>query len=211
MINVVIIDDDPLVSGSLKIILESKDDSQEEIVVKETFSSGREIVSYISEGNDADILLMDIRMDDINGLEATEKILSIKQDIKIIFLTTFLDDEYISKALSVGAYGYVLKQDCASLPQTVRAVSAGQKVYGSKIVDKLPDILNQKTAFDYASRDISERELDVIKLVADGLSNKEIADRLFLGEGTVRNIVSTALSKLELRDRTQLAIFYLTH
>lgn len=208
--NVVIVDDDPLVAGSLKIILEKEQSADETIVVGATLSSGREAIEYIN-GSHPDVMLMDIRMDDVNGLEAAEKILEVAPEVKIIFLTTFLDDEYISKALTLGVAGYVLKQDCASLPQSVRAVYAGQKVYGSKIVDKLPDMLNRSGRYDYGKFDITDKELEVIKLVADGLSNKEIADKLFFSEGTVRNIVSTVLNKLELRDRTQLAIFYLTH
>lgn len=201
---IVIVDDDPLVAGSLKIILEQ----DEEFQVVDTLSSGKEIVAYVQDGKRPDLILMDIRMDEMNGLDAAETILKINETIKIIFLTTFLDDEYISKALSVGASGYILKQDCASLPSAVRAVAAGQRVYGSKIVDKLPDLLNRSKTFDFAEYDITEREQEIIKLVAEGLSNKEIADQLAFGEGTVRNMVSTILSKLELRDRTQLAIFY---
>lgn len=208
--NILIVDDDPLVSGSLKIILEN-DKNGEALAVLDTVNSGREAVEYVREKNLPDVILMDIRMDDMNGLDAAEKILIINDKVKIIFLTTFLDDEYISRALTVGASGYVLKQDCASLPQAVRAVAAGQKVYGSRIVEKLPDMLNRSSAYDYSSYDITDREMEIIELVADGLSNKEIADKLFLGEGTVRNTVSIVLSKLDLRDRTQLAIFYLTH
>ena len=201
---IVIVDDDNLVSTSLQIILEQ--DAEVEVI--KILNSGKEAITWVEQKNDADLMLLDIRMDDVNGLEAAEKILQINPKLKIIFLTTFLDDEYISKALSVGTFGYILKQDCASLPAAVRAVVAGQKVYGSKIVDKLPDMLNRTKQFDFAAYEITEREQDVIRLVADGLSNKEIAEQLFLGEGTVRNMVSTILSKLELRDRTQLAIFY---
>lgn len=202
--NIILVDDDPLVSASLKIILEQ----DENIAVSDIFNSGRQIFEYIESGKSADVILMDIRMDDMNGLEAAEKILAVDKTVKIIFLTTFLDDEYISKALSVGASGYILKQDCASIAAAVNAAYSGQIVYGSKIVEKLPDLLNRNKAFDFESYDITVREQEVIKLVADGLSNKEIADKLFLGEGTVRNMVSSILNKLELRDRTQLAIFY---
>lgn len=202
--NIILVDDDPLVSMSLKIILEQDSD----ISVTDTFTSGKQILDYIINGGPADVILMDIRMEDMNGIEATEEILKINKNIKIIFLTTFLDDEYISKALGIGASGYILKQDCSSIVSAVHAVYAGQVVYGSKIVEKLPDLLNRNSSFDFSRYDISEREQEVIKYVADGLSNKEIADKLFLGEGTIRNMVSTILSKLELRDRTQLAIFY---
>lgn len=201
---IILVDDDPLVSMSLKIILEQDSD----INVINTYTSGRKILDEIRNGIDVDIIFMDIRMDDMNGLEATEEILKITKRVKIIFLTTFLDDEYISKALSVGASGYILKQDCSSIVSAVHAVMDGQVVYGSKIVEKLPDLLNRSSSFNYDEYNITEREQEIIKYVADGLSNKEIADKLFLGEGTIRNMVSTILSKLELRDRTQLAIFY---
>lgn len=218
--NIVIVDDDPLVAASLKIILEKNGEGEDPLMVQETFGSGREIIEYCEKNlannmadssNRVDVILMDIRMDDINGIEAAEKLLGLVPDTKIIFLTTFLDDEYISKALTIGVSGYILKQECASLPEAVRAAFKGQKVYGSKIVEKLPDMLNRTEKFDYSKYDISDKELEVIKYVAEGLSNKEIAEKLFFSEGTVRNIVSTVLSKLELRDRTQLAIFYLTH
>ena len=160
-----------------------------------------------------DLLLMDIRMADMNGLEAAEEILGKHKDAVILFLTTFSDDEYIVKALKLGVRGYLLKQDYKSLPVALHAAMDGQSVFGGAIVDKLPALMNtasqESSEFDYESKDITEKEYEVIQLVAEGYSNKEIAQKLFLSEGTVRNYLSTILEKLELRDRTQLAIFYL--
>ena len=204
--NVMIIDDDPLVSMSLKIILET-DKSGDPITVLATGTSGREAVELYSE-HKPDVLLMDIRMEDMNGLEAGEKIISDHPDAKILLLTTFLDDEYINKALKLGVKGYVLKQDCKGLPSTVRAIYEGQTVFGGKVVEKLPDIMNRKEKFDYEAHGITDKEKQMIELVADGLSNKEIASKMFLGEGTVRNMMSSVLDKLGLRDRTQLACYY---
>lgn len=204
---IMIVDDDPLVSGALKVILEQNTDDGDKIVVSEVCTSGRLAVEKCRTEK-YDVIVMDIRMDDMNGLEAAEAILADNPVAKIIFLTTFLDDEYINKALKVGARGYILKQDCGSLPQVVRSVYGGQIVFAGKVVEKLPDIMNRRESFDYSKYDIGEKEQEVIKYVADGLSNKEIAEKMFLGEGTVRNMVSTILSKLELRDRTQLACFY---
>ena len=203
---IVIVDDDPLVSMSLKIILEA-DKNGEDLVVAATGTSGREAVALYEE-HKPDILLLDIRMDDMNGLDAAEQIISSHHDAKILLLTTFLDDEYINRALKVGVKGYVLKQDCKGLPSAVRAISDGQTVFGGKIVEKLPDIMNRKEKFDYEAHGLSDKERRLIELVADGLSNKEIAEKMFLGEGTVRNMMSTVLDKLDLRDRTQLACFY---
>lgn len=204
--NVMIIDDDPLVSMSLKIILET-DKSGDPITVLATGTSGREAVELYAE-HKPDVLLMDIRMEDMNGLEAGEKIISDHPDAKILLLTTFLDDEYINKALKLGVKGYVLKQDCKGLPSTVRAIYEGQTVFGGKVVEKLPDIMNRKEKFDYEAHGITDKEKQMIELVADGLSNKEIASKMFLGEGTVRNMMSSVLDKLGLRDRTQLACYY---
>ncbi len=203
MIRVLIVDDDPLVSESLKIILDSEDD----IEVVAALSSGAEAVDCASREK-PDVTVMDIRMDGMNGLTAAERILANDPGAKIIFLTTFLDDEYINRALKLGARGYIIKQDAAALATGVRAVNDGQSVFGGKIVDRLPDLLNRKEKFDYEEFGITDKERQLIELVADGLSNKEIAEKMFLSDGTVRNLMSSVLAKLDLRDRTQLACFY---
>ena len=203
MISVMIVDDDPFVSGSLKIIL----DNEPDIEVKAVAGSGEEAVK-LAPSVAPDVIVMDIRMEGMNGTEAAQMIIENGSSAAILFLTTFLDDEYINKALKIGAKGYIIKQDCGSLPSSVRAVASGQAVFGGKVVEKLPDLLNRKERFDPSEFDITPKELEVIKFVADGLSNKEIAEKMFLGEGTVRNMVSSILTKLDLRDRTQLACFY---
>lgn len=159
-----------------------------------------------------EVLLMDIRMDEMTGLEAAEVILKQHSDAKILFLTTFLDDEYIVKSLMLGAKGYILKQDFESLLPSLKAVAKGQNVFGNEIITRLPDFLApaSRSQYDYSARGITGKELEIIELVAGGLSNREIAGQLYLSEGTVRNYLSSILEKLELRDRTQLAVFYLT-
>ncbi len=206
MIKIFIVDDDPLVSGALKVILENDADG-EKIEVQDQASNGEAAVAG-ALGNNYDVILMDIRMDGMDGLEAASRILADKPDTKIIFLTTFLDDEYINKALSVGAKGYILKQDCEGIATCVRAVMDGKTVFAGKVVEKLPELLNRKERFDYSEFDIGAKEQEMIELVAEGLSNKEIASKMYLSEGTVRNMMSSVLSKLDLRDRTQLACFY---
>lgn len=204
--NIIIVDDDCLVSGALKTILEIN----EEISVTAIGSDGKEAVTLYREYR-PDVLLMDIRMKEMNGLDASEQILREFPDAKILLLTTFSDDEYIIKALKLGAKGYLLKQDYTSILPALHAVHSGQTVFGNEIVSKLPDLIQSAKSFDYGSREISERELEIIRLIADGLSNKEIAAQLFLSEGTVRNYLSSILDKLELRDRTQVAVFYYQH
>ena len=203
---VIVIDDDRLVSVSLRTILEA----DPEIEVVALGNSGGEAVVLYNEYK-PDILLMDIRMDGMTGLEAGELILAEDRDARILYLTTFLDDEYIIKALKLGAKGYLLKQDYQNIVPAIRAVYSGQTVFGDAIVSKIPSLLQRPPAFDYASYDINDRELEIIRLIADGLSNKEIASALYLSEGTVRNYLSSILDKLELRDRTQVAVFYYQH
>lgn len=158
-----------------------------------------------------DILLMDIRMKNMSGLEAATVILQEFPQANILLLTTFSDDEYIIKALRLGARGYLLKQDYASILPALRAVFSGQTVFGTEIVSRIPELLQSSTAFDYSTYGINERELEIIERIANGYSNKEIASELFLSEGTVRNYLSSILDKLSLRDRTQVAVFYYQH
>lgn len=203
-INILLIDDDKLVCSSLTIIL----NSQPNFNVIGSGNNGLEAIS-LYKSLKPDILLMDIRMEEMSGLAAGEVILKEFPDARILYLTTFLDDEYIIKALNIGAKGYMLKQDFDSIVPALHAVQLGQNVYGNEIVSKLPTLLNQ--SFDsaiYNTHGITEKELDIIKLIAEGKSNKEMAQDLFLSEGTIRNYISTILEKLQLRDRTQIAIFY---
>lgn len=199
----VVVDDDKLIVVSLKMILEA--DSG--ITVTAVGYSGKEAVA-LYEQEKPDVLLMDIRMEGMSGLEAAEIILQKEPEAKILFLTTFSDDEYIIKALNMGVKGYILKQDFEGIVPALKAVYGGQSVFGNAIVDKIPVLLNTSGKPDYSDYQISEKEQAIIEEVALGLSNREIAQKLFLSEGTVRNYVSVILEKLELRDRTQLAVFY---
>ena len=203
---IVIVDDDCLVTEALKTILQINGDV--------------EVIATGIDGEDAcrlyrqycpDVLLMDIRMKGMNGLEASEHILQECPEAKILLLTTFLDDEYIVRALRLGAKGYLLKQDYGSILPALRAVYCGQTVFGTEIVSRIPDLLQGEKKFDYGKYDINEREFEMIELIANGYSNKEIAAELFLSEGTVRNYLSMILEKLQLRDRTQVAVFYYQH
>ena len=203
---IVIADDDMLVSGALRTILEKDQD----IEVQGIASNGKEAIELYRK-YEPDVLLMDIRMSPMSGLEASEEILKEKPEAKILLLTTFSDDEYIVKALKCGVKGYLLKQDYASILPALRAVCSGQTVFGVEIVSKIPDLIRNEDGFDYAAHGINEREKEIIRLIAGGNSNKEIAAELYLSEGTVRNYLSSILDKLQLRDRTQVAVFYYQH
>jgi len=204
--NIVIIDDDKLVAVSLKTILESTGS----VKVLAMGSCGEEAIELYSLLK-PDVLLMDIRMNGMSGIEAGEKILAGYPDARILYLTTFSDDEYIIKAVLMGAKGYILKQDFESICPALETVMNGQTVFGSDVASKLPELLTNPSGFDFDHYGIVEKEQEIIEQVAKGLSNKEIASLLYLSEGTVRNYISTILEKLSLRDRTQLAIFYYTN
>ena len=200
---VLIVDDDNLVAVSLKTILSS----DSEIEVTGIGNDGSDAVRLYEEQK-PDVLLMDIRMSGMSGLDAGAEILAKHNDARILYLTTFNDDEYIIKAISIGAKGYIIKQDFESIIPAVKSVYKGQSVFGNAITEKLPGIINKKKTFDYESFGITSQEKEIIEEIANGLSNKEIADKLCLSEGTVRNYLSNILRKLDLRDRTNLAIFY---
>lgn len=201
---ILIVDDDALVCSSLKTILEAKN-----IQVDAIGNSGEEAIALYRQYQ-SDVLLMDIRMEKMNGVEASEAILKEFPQARILFLTTFSDDEYIVKALKLGVKGYILKQNFDSIVSALEAVYANQNVFNTEIIEKLPDLLNNR---DTAKEqyDLNDREQQFISLVANGLNNKEIAETLFLSEGTVRNYLSNLLDKLGFRDRTQLAIFFYQH
>lgn len=202
--NLIVIDDDIVVTTSLKTIIQAAGDFS----VIATGNNGNDAITLYKEYK-PDVVLLDIRMEPKNGLEAAKEILEFDSNAKILFLTTFQDDEYIIKALHLGVKGYLLKQDFESIVPAITAVYSGQTVFGSEIVSKIPRLITseneKKTSADTP---LTEKEYEIVEEVAKGLSNKEIAESLFLSEGTVRNYLSKILEKLELRDRTQLAIYY---
>jgi DNA-binding NarL/FixJ family response regulator len=203
-LKVLVVDDDKLVANSLKTILETDAD----IEVVGTLNSGEQAVEQYAKLL-PDVVLMDIRMQGMTGLEAAQHILANYPEARILFLTTFSDNEYIARALKIGVKGYLLKQNFESIVPSVKTVFAGQRVFGDEIVTKMPNIRGSADSFE--SFGLSDREVELLTQIADGLSNREIAQKLYLSEGTVRNYVSTMLDKLNLRDRTQLAIFYYKH
>ncbi|NLC84439.1 MAG: response regulator transcription factor [Ruminococcaceae bacterium] len=205
-LRIVLVDDDRLITTSLKIIIEA----DPELQVIATATDGASALG-LYQIHQPDLILLDIRMPEMSGLEAGKQILAADPEARILYLTTFADDEYIAETLRIGARGYILKQQFESLVPAIKAIQAGQSVFGEEISSRIPSLLSTDLPTDLTEFDIKPKEMDIISLVADGLNNREIATKLHLGEGTVRNSISQILEKLELRDRTQLAIFYHKH
>ena len=200
---IIILDDDSIVLMSLKMIVEAAG-----ITVAATGTSGTEL-EELYFAHKPDVVLSDIRMEGMDGITAAEGLLKKEPAAKILFLTTFSDEEYITNALKCGAKGYILKQDYEGIVPAVMAVNLGHSVFGGEVVNKMPAVTEKSDINEKLEKaGITSKEYEVIKLVAEGMSNKEIAAELFLGEGTVRNYLSSILDKLDLRDRTQLVVYY---
>lgn len=200
----IIADDDRLVLNSLKTILESDKSN----TVLACCPDGEKAVEAYRK-HLPDVALLDIRMENKDGLKAAREILDFDKNAKIIFLTTFHDTDYIVDALDMGAAGYILKQDYEQLKPALETVMAGGRVLGAEIMDAIPPLIAADRGKDLAAYGLDEKQRRIVEAVAKGLSNKEIAAELYLSEGTVRNYVSAILDILNLRDRTQLAVFYL--
>lgn len=204
-IKIGIIDDEKLIREGLKIILSSYED----IEVIGMGENGFEALN-ICKSNDIDLVLMDIRMPLCDGVEGTKLIKNEFPNTKVLILTTFRDIEYIQEALKNGASGYLLKDSSYDLIyEGIKAAAIGNVVIHPDIA---LDLLNHRTTNTDLNKvlkeyKLTEKEYDIIKLIAEGLSNKDIGEKLFLSEGTIKNNVSTILSKLGLRDRTQIAVF----
>ena len=210
MINVMIADDQELIRESLKIVLDQNEDMQ----VTALAENGRQLMDLLAS-QQPEIILMDVRMPELDGVQATREVKMHYPEVKIIILTTFDDDEYVFNALKYGASGYLLKGvSVPELTQAVRTVVSGGAMINPNIALKVVKLFSQLAQGNFsvpveegAAALLSRTERKVTLLVGRGLSNKEIAEKLCLSEGTVRNNLSTVLSKLALRDRTQLAIW----
>ena len=205
---VVIADDDAVVVESLQIVL----DAQPDIEVAGCGTDGADAVRLAADAT-PDIVLLDIQMPGMDGLAAAEKILASPEPPRVVFLTTFSDDEYIVRALALGAAGYLIKQDVAGVAPALRAVMAGRSVLEGEVLERAVALgagapVAEKPDLTTVFSQLTDREREVVALIADGLDNREVAAAAYMGEGTVRNHISSILAKLGLRNRTQIAVAY---
>lgn len=213
MIRIAIVDDDPFIRESLKLII----GLDPAVTVAGTCQNGAEALEFV-RSNPVDLVLMDIRMPECDGVEGTRLIKSQFPHVAVLILTTFDDDEYIIEALQNGAGGYMLKNIPPDrIIEGIKTVFQGNMLIHPHIAKKLAGLLHREPAVSEPAKNgkLLERfgltlsEQQVVEKISEGKSNKEIAQELFLSEGTVKNYITEILSKLSLRDRTQIAIFYL--
>lgn len=213
MVKIMIADDQQLIRESLKIIL----DSDPSFEVVKVVGSGQEVLDSLKTES-VDIILMDVRMPNMSGVDCTRIVKKEYPNIKVIILTTFDDDEYIYDALKYGASGYLLK-DCSleELSSAIHSVLSGGACFNPNVAGKVAQFFSQMAnsnsefSFEHEEDfDLSDTECKIIAQIGHGYSNKEIAQKLGFSEGTIRNYLSVILDKLDLRDRTQLAIWYLS-
>ena len=213
---VLIVDDQRLIREGISSLL----DIQDGVSVVGTAVNGQEAIDKV-EVLQPDVVLMDVRMPVMDGIAATAYLKQTQSGCEVLMLTTFDDDEYIIKSLQAGASGYLLKDIPASdLAQAIKLVHAGIYQLDTTVAGKLVGALSKQkketaplpqTADSLAKHDLTERELEVLRLIATGATNREIADKLVVSEGTVKNHVSSILSRLGLRDRTQAALYAHQH
>ncbi|MFD3550613.1 response regulator [Streptomyces goshikiensis] len=207
-IRVLIVDDQMMVREGFSVLLNAMDGIE---VVGEAVD-GRQAIAQVAALK-PDVVLMDIRMPEMNGLEATREIVAADTDAKVLVLTTFDLDEYVYQALRAGASGFLLKDASArQLAEGVRVVASGEALLAPSVTKRLISEFSKlseapKLADPASVGELTERETEVLVLIAQGLSNAEIADRLVVAESTIKTHVSRILVKLGLRDRTQAAVF----
>lgn len=205
---VIIVDDQNIMVSGLTMILSKYED----IEVVGQGSNGEEAIK-LCDTVDVDVVLMDIRMPIMNGVEATLKIKENHPEIKILILTTFKDDDFIFGSLKNGASGYLLKDaNPSTIYEGIKTVYAGGTLMDPDVARKVVDRLNEGVSMEPDKEgpetlDLTERERDICHFLGEGFNNREIGESMFISEGTVKNHITRILDKLELRDRTQLALF----
>ncbi|MDP5272515.1 response regulator [Chengkuizengella axinellae] len=206
-IKVLIVDDHEMVRIGLSAVLSTEEDIE---IIGEA-SNGAEGIR-LAQDYDPDVVLMDLVMEEMDGIETTKKLLKLKPKCKVIVLTSYLDDEKVYPVIEAGAFSYLLKTSRATeIAQAIRSAMNGHPILESQVASKIMNRFRQPQQEKAPHEDLTDREMEVLRLIAQGKSNQEVADELFIGVKTVKFHVTNILSKLGVEDRTQAAIYAFKH
>ena len=198
---VILVDDEPLLLESLEIIL-----SMNGMKITGMAHDGREALSLLMD-RQCDIALVDLNMKGMGGIELIEKIKKAYNNVKILVLTTFYDDEYITKAIANGADGYLLKDSGkAAILGAIEQIMQGRNVIDGKVMQRIALLMNEKAENQEIYENITDREKEICSLLAKGFTNKQIAEELYISEGTVKNYISSIYDKTGIHDRAKLIV-----
>ncbi|TDM18733.1 response regulator transcription factor [Macrococcus canis] len=198
--NIILVDDHHIVRQGMKFLLST----EESFNVIADFNNGRELLEHLDETHLPDLIIMDLVMPQLNGIEATRQVKAKFPDVKVLVLSSFIDEEHVLGVMDAGADGYEMKDsEPKALITTIKQIAAGEQIYH-------PDVMKvRKSGMNLAHlrNPLSKRELEVLKAMSEGLTNKEIAEQLFVSEKTVKTHVSHIFAKLEVGDRTQASMY----
>lgn len=198
--NIILVDDHHIVRQGMKFLLST----EESFNVTADFNNGRELLEHLDKMHLPDLIIMDLVMPELNGIEATRQVKAKFPDVKVLVLSSFIDEEHVLGVMDAGADGYEMKDsEPKALIKTIKQIEAGEQIYH-------PDVMKvRKSGMNLAHlrNPLSKRELEVLKAMSEGLTNKEIAEQLFVSEKTVKTHVSHIFAKLEVGDRTQASMY----
>ncbi|WP_414739027.1 response regulator transcription factor [Macrococcoides canis] len=198
--NIILVDDHHIVRQGMKFLLST----EESFNVIDDFNNGRELLEHLDKTHLPDLIIMDLVMPELNGIEATRQVKAKFPEVKVLVLSSFIDEEHVLGVMDAGADGYEMKDsEPKALIKTIKQIAAGEQIYH-------PDVMKvRKSGMNLAHlrNPLSKRELEVLKAMSEGLTNKEIAEQLFVSEKTVKTHVSHIFAKLEVGDRTQASMY----
>lgn len=198
--NIILVDDHHIVRQGMKFLLST----EESFNVIADFNNGRELLEHLDKTHLPDLIIMDLVMPELNGIEATRQVKAKFPEVKVLVLSSFIDEEHVLGVMDAGADGYEMKDsEPKALIKTIKQIAAGEQIYH-------PDVMKvRKSGMNLAHlrNPLSKRELEVLKAMSEGLTNKEIAEQLFVSEKTVKTHVSHIFAKLEVGDRTQASMY----
>lgn len=198
--DIILVDDHHIVRQGMKFLLST----EESFNVIADFNNGRELLEHLDEMQLPNLIIMDLVMPELNGIEATRQVKAKFPDVKVLVLSSFIDEEHVLGVMDAGADGYEMKDsEPKALINTIKQIAAGEQIFHPDVMEVRKSGMN----LAHLRNPLSKRELEVLKVMSEGLTNKEIAEQLFVSEKTVKTHVSHIFAKLEVGDRTQASMY----